>query len=529
MVKIRESQSYPVKYISLSSFSNFSNRYHLAFAICLIALVYIYRETLFGMEHQWSVSSAHGHGYLIAPISLWLAYRKRRQLQTARIRPSLYGLIALLASAVVWLVGEITSINIVSYTGLVAMVPSLLLLFYGSTIFRTLRFSLAFLFFMVPAGDFLIPYLMKGTTEATVWALVQTGLPVYKEGNHLSLPTGRWSVIETCAGLNYIIAAGVLGTLYAHLTYTRRYKQVIFLCSIMIMALIANWVRAYLTILAGHLTNMEWGPGREHVTFGWVIFGIIIGLLFWFCSKWADTQDPVNAIRYARAEHTPPADNSDTKANDVEKLSTSAVPIPLFAVSALAIMLAAQFASTEVFRSSPEIDEATKVKIARELLPSDRPDFIPEFSGYRTKFGGQTADGVQVFIGYYAKQTDGFEIVSSENRLIQENGEWISLSNNLHAVESTGPQDLRVREAIVQGGNRQFLVWYWYTTSRSETTSPIELKLDTLKTTLMGQGDRATLTSVSCAISDTSLPEARKKLSKVLAETRKASSLLVQP
>jgi hypothetical protein len=50
-----------------------------------------------------------------------------------------------------------------------------------------------------------------------------------------------------------------------------------------------------------------------------------------------------------------------------------------------------------------------------------------------------------------------------------------------------------------------------------------------LKTTLMGQGDRATLTSVSCAISDTSLPEARKKLSKVLFEARQATGLLMQP
>jgi exosortase A len=529
MEKIRESQPYSKKYIPLPSFSNFSIRSHLAFLICLLTLLIIYRETLLGMEHQWSVSSAHGHGYLIAPISFWLAYRKRRQLQTARIRPTPYGLLALLASAAVWLVGEIASINILSYTGLVAMVPSLLLLFYGPAILHTLRFPLAFLFFMVPAGDFLIPYLMKGTTEATVWALVQTGLPVYKEGNHLSLPTGRWSVIETCAGLNYIIAAGVLGTLYAHLTYTRLYKQVLFLCSIMIMALIANWVRAYLTIMAGHLTNMQWGPGREHVTFGWIIFGIIIGLLFWICSKWADTEASENTNNNARTEHTPLAGISDTNANDVKKLSPTAVIAPLFAVSALSIVLAVQFSSTGVFRSPPEIDEFLKLNISRELLPTDKSDFIPEFSGYRAKFEGQATDGVQIFIGYYANQIEGFEIVSSENRLIQENGEWISLSNTLYTVQNTGPQELQVREAIVQRGNNQFLVWYWYTTRRSETTSSLKLKLDTLKTTLIGQGDRAALLSISSPISDSGLPEAREKLSKVVVKARQTAFLLMQP
>jgi EpsI family protein len=436
---------------------------------------------------------------------------------------------ALLVSAAVWLIGEIASINLLSYTGFVAMIPSLLLLFYGPTILKILKFPLAFLFFMVPAGDFLIPLLMKGTTEATVWALNQTGLPVYKEGNHLSLPTGRWSVIETCAGLNYIIAAGVLGTLYAHLTFTRRYKQVIFLGSIMCMALIANWLRAYLTILTGHLTNMRWGPGREHVTFGWILFGIIIGLLFWICAKWADTEDSDEASNTTRTEHIPLPENSESNKHHVQKISISAAISPLFTVTAIAIIVAVQFASTGVFRSSPEMDETIRAQISRELLSSDGASFKPEFSGYRSKIEGQITDGVQLYIAYYANQTEGFEIVSSENRIIQENGDWISLSNNLHTVENTAPQELKVREAIVQRGNSQFLVWYWYTTSRSETTSPFQLKLDTLKTTLTGQGDRAALSSISCEIFDGGLLEARKKLSKVQIKTRQATGLLMQP
>jgi exosortase A len=528
MEKIRASQPYSRKCELLPNFSDLSIRSHLPFAVCFIALLFVFRETLLGMENQWSVSSAHGHGYLIAPISLWLAYRKRRQLQAAPIQPSLYGLMALLVSAAVWLIGELAGINIFSYTGFVAMIPSLLLLFYGPATLKTLRFPLAFLFFMVPAGDFLIPLLMKGTTEATVWALSQSGLPVYKEGNHLSLPTGRWSVIETCAGLNYIIAAGVLGTLYAHLTYTRRYKQVIFLGSIMCMALIANWIRAYLTILTGHLTDMRWGPGREHVTFGWVIFGLIIGLLFWVCSKWADAKDSEEASYHSRSEHIPLTDNADAIEYGMQELSSTVAYSALFTISALAIIVAMQFASTGVLRSSPEIDDTIKAKISRDLLASDGASFKPEFSGYRSKIEGQITDGVQLYIAYYANQTEGFEIVSSENRIIQENGEWISLSNNLHTVENAASQEVKVREAIVKRGNSQFLVWYWYTTSRGETTSAFKLKLDTLKTTLMGQGDRAALSSISSEIFDGGLLEARNKLSKALVQTRQATGLLMQ-
>ena len=56
----------------------------------------------------------------------------------------------------------------------------------------------------------------------------------------------------------------------------------------------------------------------------------------------------------------------------------------------------------------------------------------------------------------------------------------------------------------------------------------IKLKLDTLITTLTGQGDRAALSSISSEIYDGGLLEARKKLSKVLVQTRQATGLLMQ-
>lgn len=529
MQKIRASQTSPGTYGEFSISSESSLRSHIFFATFITILFFAFRQTWLSMEHQWSVSSAHGHGYLIAPIALWLSYRKRNQLLTLPVRASLSGLVALLLAATMWLIGEITSINLVAYTGLVAMIPSLFLLFYGPKIFKALIFPFAFLFFMVPAGDFLIPLLMKGTTEATVWALGQTGLPVYKEGNHLSLPTGRWSVIETCAGLNYVIAAGVLGTLYAHLTYTRRYKQIIFLCSIMFVSLIANWIRAYLTIMAGHLTNMKWGPGREHVTFGWIIFGFIIGLLFWVGSRWADTANSANTNEPLSPRGNPFTVNSAIDRSQEKFFFSRSAIAPVGAVCALLIIAAMKLASTGVLLSEPDIDEAKKSKISIELLPTNVLNFKPEFSGWRSKIEGQIKEGVQLFIGYYAHQADGFELASSENRLIEESGEWIIISNSIYTTHIAESQNLKVREAIVQRGNSQFLVWYWYTTSRGETTNLLKTKLDTLQTTLMGRGDRAALSSISTEIADGDVANARKKLNEVVNQSRQATGKLMQP
>src|SRR5690606_29470903 len=101
----------------------------------------------------------------------------------------------------------------------VAAIPATLTMLSGPAIARSLAFPLAFLFFAVPIGEFLTPIMMEYTADATVAALRWTGVPVYREGLHFTLPTGRWSVVEACSGLRYLIASLALGVLYAYLQF----------------------------------------------------------------------------------------------------------------------------------------------------------------------------------------------------------------------------------------------------------------------------------------------------------------------
>jgi hypothetical protein len=87
-------------------------------------------------------------------------------------------------------------------------------------------------------------------------------------------------------------------------------------------------------------------------------------------------------------------------------------------------------------------------------------------------------------------------------------------------------KDLGVREDVVKRGNNQFLVWYWYTTSQGETSSLLQLKLDTLRQTLMGGGDKAALSSISYEIEDGNLLGARANLREAIGQSRKATEML---
>ena len=83
----------------------------------------------------------------------------------------------------------------------------------GNQAVSALAFPLFFLLFAVPFGEFLLPALMEQTADVLIFALRLTGIPVYREGQFFTLPSGSWSVVEACSGLRSLTALISLGVL----------------------------------------------------------------------------------------------------------------------------------------------------------------------------------------------------------------------------------------------------------------------------------------------------------------------------
>ena len=127
-----------------------------------------------------------------------------------------------------WLLGELGTVNALSQFSFVAMLVLAVPAVIGTRAARRIAFPLAFLFFAVPAGEFVMPQLMEWTADITVTALRLTGIPVFREGQNFVIPTGSWSVVEACSGVRYLIASLVIGTLYAYLTYRSTSRRLVF-------------------------------------------------------------------------------------------------------------------------------------------------------------------------------------------------------------------------------------------------------------------------------------------------------------
>ena len=161
-----------------------------------------------------------------------------------------------------------------------AMIPLSIWAIFGTATLRALAYPLAFLFFAVPFGEFLMPRLIDWTADFTVLAIRASGVPIFREGNSFLIPSGRWSVVEACSGLRYLIASVMVGVLFAYLSYRSAWRRALFILASIAVPIVANWLRAYMIVMLGHLSGNRIAVGVDHLIYGWIFFGLVMALLF---------------------------------------------------------------------------------------------------------------------------------------------------------------------------------------------------------------------------------------------------------
>ncbi|MGB5082984.1 MAG: exosortase, partial [Burkholderiales bacterium] len=157
----------------------------IAAALVLSAVFWLlawYGDTVQSMVATWQRSDTFAHGFLIAPISAWMIWRKRHAVAALDLRPDFRVLPLLALAGFGWLLGQLAGAGVAQQFGVVLMIPLLVWVILGTAVVRTLAFPLCFLLFAVPFGEFLELPLMEHTADFTVAALRLTGIPVYREG-----------------------------------------------------------------------------------------------------------------------------------------------------------------------------------------------------------------------------------------------------------------------------------------------------------------------------------------------------------
>lgn len=449
--------------------------------LALLAILGIYLNTALSMVAIWERSETYTHGFLIFPISLYLIWRHRTEVADLAPAPNYWFVLPLLALGFIWLLSHLAGVLVSAQYALVAALPLIVALILGARVLRRFAFAFAFLLLAVPFGEVFIPYLINFTADFTVLALKLSGIPVFREGNLFSIPSGNWSVVDACSGMRYVIASFTLGTLYAYLSYRSTKRKLLFVLVSLILPVFANGMRAYMIVMIGHLSGMKYAVGVDHLIYGWVFFGFVMLLLFWLGSFW-------------REDHLPAPDRIPHGLNAAQGGGAS-----LNRVAFAAMISVIAFGSWPLLAAY--VDRAPQARVAPALqLPaqiaswqaSDRPiaSWKPSVFNAAAQASQTYQNGamrVRLSIYYYRAQGNGKQMVSSTNVMANESDkDWTTVGETTRQL---GAPALQVIQSRLRGTNQYVLSWHWYWLGDRYLTNPYVAKMLQARDKLLGRGD----------------------------------------
>lgn len=463
----------------------------LALVLLLAWIVFIFRETAIAIVTIWARSETFTHGFLVLPIVLWLVWRKRHIISQLSPRPSFGIAILIIGAGFFWLLGEFAAVNAVTQASLVALLVLSVPAVVGVAVSQRIIFPLAFMFFAVPVGEFLMPQLMEWTADFTVIALRLTGIPVYREGLQFVIPSGNWSVVEACSGVRYLIASLTVGSLFAYLSFQSATRRILFVLVSIVVPVFANWLRAYLIVIVGHLSGNKLAAGVDHLIYGWLFFGVVIMLMFVVGARWAEPDK--SDLKSSLADQSP------------KRLTPVSAPVLWSYTFFLALLTTLPIL---IFNkhSEPSGDHAFKLTAPIELT-SNWKTTVGGIEGFRPAFQNPSAElsarfenngrTVGMYIGAYRNQNYTRKLVSSTNVLISSSdAQWVMIDKSNRAIvlgdKSVDLRVARLRNKLsAQGIDEQLVVWQVYWINGTLTANDYLAKVYSALYRLAGRGDES--------------------------------------
>jgi EpsI family protein len=360
----------------------------------------------------WFGIADYRYGLPIALIALaWLVYAARGM--PAAARPTWTGVAALLLSLMAWLVAYNANSQIAHQVLVPLVIWCAMLAGTGQAVARRLWAPVAFLYFAIPVWEYVEPLLQWLSVVATEATLALARIPAEVQENYVRIPSGSFQIVEGCSGKRYFMVTLAVACLAVALNRMNWRRAAIYVACCGGLALLANWIRIFIVILAGHRTHMQhYLVAVEHESFGNGIFVLLLGAVLLLARRF--TRDGLRRESPAPGAEAPPA------AARPARMAAGAAVLSLAIVAALPLARA----------------QARAVQGALPPLPlaADRwQGPLPALPGWRPAFAGASAERhasyqrgaatVEVYVNLYPAQGQGAELVYYENRLAAP-GDW---------------------------------------------------------------------------------------------------------
>ena len=450
----------------------------LPLVVALAGIGVIYRETLASLVSVWLQSDTFAHCFLVAPISLFLIWQRRDELAGVRRRVSPAGIAAVLALGLGWLVAASADVQLGQQAMVVVMIPACVLALFGAEFTKRIVFPLGYLLLAVPFGEWLIQPLMNFTADFAVAALRLTGIPVLREGVYFSIPSGDFEVAKGCSGIRYLIACLAIGVLYTYFAYRTWPRRLLFVALSLVVPIVGNGIRAYLIVMIAHLSDMRLAVGVDHLIYGWIFFGVIVALMLWIGSLFAD------APHFA----APPGPKAEKlPGRGLRAAAAAALVIGAAAVGpSLAGAMPGGPASQVLAVQLPRADGAWQGPFAVAAPTWETPDGNAALAVVRAAYRAPTAT-VEIAVLTHGASPSDEEVVGSLPALIDTTRWQIMVTRHTRAGA-----DVDVQETELRTRSEYAVLWHWYVVGDASVSADWQAKaIEAWRTLTRGRADTA--------------------------------------
>ena len=242
------------------------------------------------MAHQWWNIDTYSHILLILPILAWLVWIRRDEVARVEARGWWPGFLCCLLGLAICFVGRSADVNLIAQLGVIVAFQGATFGIVGLRVGLILAFPLAYMFFLVPFGDEIIPPLQYVTAEMATALTRFSGVETVADGIHIDTPAGLFIVAEECSGVKFLVAMVALGVLVAYSCFASWKRRMLFLLACVIVPIVANGIRAWATIFIAQYVGAEAAGSFDHIVYGWFFFGIVIALVLGVAWRWFERE-----------------------------------------------------------------------------------------------------------------------------------------------------------------------------------------------------------------------------------------------
>jgi len=250
----------------------------------LLALGAAYATIVPGMVSDWYNDENYSHGFLVPVISAYFLSQNWSELKKTPLRPSNIGLLVIVGSLLLLMLGFIGTEYFIMRSSLVFLLAGIVLYWFGWGVLRLSALPIVFLIFMVP-----LPYIVYDSiafplkllvTQASVAVLKMLSVPVVSEGNIIMFPQTVLEVADACSGLRSLMSLVTLAVAVAFMMHKSILNRTILILSAVPVAILTNMFRVIVTgYLASHYGAAA-AEGFFHEFAGMAVFILAMVILF---------------------------------------------------------------------------------------------------------------------------------------------------------------------------------------------------------------------------------------------------------